>query len=268
MTPRRAALSFVLVIVSLFALLVAPPVWAKGVKAEKTTLEEDLEAKNWKLKLVLDYGGTPDRDVVPMSFSFKQTATYERSLTDESPNKPVTRTVPMTSQIPNNSEQEVAFSDPATGKRFSATKFPITLRRKDDFEAGEYELTIRVVGGATLGTVKLQLKGENKAIDRRSLNFSASVAGPKKKADVDPKSADAERKGGAAEDQGPDLSDIPAAPTAAKTTASSEASAPPPVPPKQGGCGCHVVGRSTSSGSAVLAVLGLTGLAARRRRRR
>jgi MYXO-CTERM domain-containing protein len=267
MPPRRAAFAFVAALLAFVSLFVAPPAWAKGVKAEKTTLEEDLDAHNWKLKLVLDFGSTPDRDVIPMSFSFKQTATYERTLTDESPNKPVMRTVPMVNQVPNISEQEVAFSDPGTGKRFAVTKFPITLRRKDDFEAGEYDLTIKVAGGATLGTVKLQLKGENKAIDRRSLNFSASVGAPKKKAEPEAKGAAPEKAGGAAEDQGPDLSDIPSAPKDAAASSTSEPNAPPPVPPKQGGCGCHLAGESPSGRLAGLSVLGVVAALVRRRRR-
>jgi uncharacterized protein (TIGR03382 family) len=242
---------------------------ARGVRAEKTTLDEDPDARAWKLKLTIDHGSTPDRDVVPMVFSFKQTATYERSLTDESPDKPVQRTVPMTNQVATNSEQEVAFSDPGTGKRFNATKFPITLRRKEDFEAGEYELTVKVVGGQTIGSVRLQLKGDNKPIDRRSLSFSPSAAGgAKKKAEPEAKAAEAAPKGGAAEDQGPDLSNIPDASKSSGTSRSSEPAAPPPVPPKQGGCGCHLVGEVSHTDSYAVAALGVAAFAAASRRRR
>lgn len=262
MTPH-AVRSLLAALVVIVAGLVARPAMAGGVKAEKSTLEENLEAHNWKLKLVINYGSTPDRDVIPMSFSFKQTATYERSLTDESPNKPVSRTVPMVNQVPNISEQEVAFSDPATGKRFSSTKFPITLRRKDDFEAGEYELTIKA-GGRTVGTVKLQLKGENKAIDRRSLSFGAGgVTGSGKKKDDAASKADApEKASGAAEEQGPDLSDIPSVPAEDAAVASEV----PAVPPRQGGCGCRVSGESPSGKVGLLSVLGLALAFSRRRR--
>jgi MYXO-CTERM domain-containing protein len=266
MTMRRLALSLTFACFSVLLSLLATPAFAASVKAEKTTLEEDPEAHNWKLKLVLDYGKTPDRDVIPMSFSFKQTATYERSLNDETGDKPVMRTVAMQNQVPNNSEQEVGFSDPGTGKRFPITKFPITIRRKDDFEAGEYELTIKVVGGQTLGTVRLQLKGDNKLIDRRSLNFSGTVAAPKKKAD-EGKGAVPEAKGGAAEDQGPDLSSIPDAPKSDRPASSADDHAPPAVAPKQGGCGCELAGTSESGPTAVVLALGF-GLAVALRRRR
>jgi|GEM_PF-656763 len=242
---------------------------ARGVRAEKTTLDEDPDTHAWKLKLTIDHGSTPDRDVVPLVFSFKQTATYERSLTDESPDKPVTRTAPLTNQTAMNSEQEVAFSEPGTGKRFNATRFPITLRRKEDFEAGEYELTVKVVGGQTLGTVRLQLKGENKPIDRRSLSFAPSAAGgSKKKVEPGAKAAEPATKSGAAEDQGPDLSNIPDASNSGATARSNEPAAPPPVPPKQGGCGCHLVGERSQTMSHGLALLGALALVVSRRQRR
>lgn len=272
MTLRRPRLALFFGLLSLVLSLLcgtSPALAARSVRADKTTLDEDPDTHAWKLKLTIDYGATPDRDVVPMVFSFKQTATYERSLTDESPDKPVTRTVPMTNQAANNSEQEVGFSDPGTGKRFNVTKFPITLRRKDDFEAGEYELTIKAVGGATIGTVRLQLKGDNKPIDRRSLSFSASVSGPKKKAEPEAKpEAAAAAKSGAAEDQGPDLSNIPDASKTPSSASRTEPAAPPPVPPKQGGCGCRVAGEPATPSGGLVFLVGIVVAAARLRRGR
>ncbi len=265
MTSPQSKVSFLFALFALFVCWVPSPALARGAKAEKTTVEEDPSAHSWKLKLILDFGSAPDRDIVPMVFSFKQTATYERALTDESKDKAVTRTVPMANQVPNNSEQEVGFSDSETGKRFAVTKFPITLRRKDDFEAGEYELTIKAVGGATLGTVRLQLKGDNKAIDRRSLNFGESVSAPKKKSDAASKEASASAHG-AAEDQGPDLSNIPDVPKALGEPSTSD-QAPAPVAPKQGGCGCEVAGVGPlSAGVLPFAVAFALALGARRRR--
>ncbi len=267
MTSLRARVALLFGLCSLFACLFASPAWARGVKIDKATIEEDPSAHNWKLKLSIDFGSAPDRDIVPMVFSFKQTATYERSLTDETGDKPVLHTLPMSNQVPNNSEQDVGFSDPGTGKRFPVTKFPITIRRKDDFEAGEYELTIKVVGGPSLGTVRLQLKGDNKVIDRRSMNFTGSLSPAKKQADPAAKGATEARKAGAAEDQGPDLSNIPDRAASAAAPDSSDDHAPPSVGPKQGGCGCELASASPplpGSWAAALA-LGLAVLARRRR---
>ncbi len=229
MIVRRAA-------IFLAVFLWSAPGLARGVSAQQQRIDENMDNHSWKLKLNLDYGAAPDRDIVQMVFSFKQTAIYDRVLTDASPDKPTPQTTPVNNATPMESQQEVDFRDDS-GKRQKITRFPIVLRRKDDFIAGEYELTVKIPGGGNLGVVRLQLAGENKPVDNRSLNFHADV-GAKKKPAV---SAKADKPSGAvaAEDQGPDLSDIPSVPGDAKPAAAGEgttdAAAPPPVE-KKGGC--------------------------------
>ncbi|MSP26780.1 MAG: hypothetical protein EXR75_16885, partial [Myxococcales bacterium] len=237
----------------LIALAVPSPAWAKGsVKLATNRAEED--ARAWKLKITIDYGSTPTLEYVPMIFSFKPVVMYERSITDASPQKPIENRVPLAGQTSLNLPMDVGFGDPATGKRFNTTKFSVRLTRDVEFEAGEYELTVKLVNGGTIGGVqRVVLTGENKIIDRRSLMFGVQSATVKKAASPAAAAEPQEKKGGAAEDQGPDLSGIGDAPT----DKLAEAPAPPPVPPKSGGCAVHLSARSVHDRSAS----GLTGIA-------
>jgi MYXO-CTERM domain-containing protein len=266
MIARRVALAVWASSLVLCALFSSRSADAAGVRAVNSRIEENTDTKSWKLKLKIDHGSVPDRDMVTMVFSFKQLSLYDRELTDESPEKPRQVTTPVPNPVPNISEQEVGFSDSATGKRYAVTEFPITLRRKSDFEAGEYELTIKIPGGRTIGTVKIQLVGENKVIDRRSLQFAGNVGGGKKAAVAKPPGDDSSDKKGpvAAEDMGPDLSNIPDTPGSSKKATPVET--PPGEGPKQGGCGCRVVGEPSDSRSWALCLLGFALLTARRRR--
>ncbi len=115
---RRVA--FLLVI-----LLISPPALARGVSADSARIEENLDNHAWKLKLTLDHGAVPDRDMVELVFSFKQTAIYDRELTDASPDKPTPRTTPLVNATPAESPQEADFRD-ANGKRQRITKLTIT----------------------------------------------------------------------------------------------------------------------------------------------
>jgi hypothetical protein len=237
----------------------ASPSWAAGsVKMTNTTVEES--DGSWKLKFTIDYGKMPHLAHVSMTFSFKQTAIYERSLTDDSPDTPVERTVVVHNAEPLNVPSDVDFSD-VQGKLFQVTKYGIKLTRDADFEAGEYELTVKEANGRKVGgTLRIKLKGKNKIINRKAMDFSSSAPKPKPKSDPEPVASDVNDDGSpvAAEDRGPDLSDIP-------DVSSDDGSDAAKVEPKQGGCGCEVVQPTETS---PLWIYGLAGLAVLRRRRR
>ncbi len=233
----------------------APAMAAGSVKLVKSTVEESDGA--WKLKFTIDYGKKPHLAHIPMVFTFKQTALYERSLTDDSPDTPVLRTVPVRNAEPNNVSVDVGFAD-AKGEMFKVTKFSIKLRRDADFEAGEYELSVKEsASGRKIGRkIRIKLNGKNKIINRKAMEFSAPK--PKPKPEKTSMEDVPEDEGPvAAEDRGPDLSDIP-------DVVDDDSDVPGKVEPKQGGCGCEVVApRSTTP--AWLA-LGLVGFAVARRR--
>jgi len=218
----------------------------------------------WKLKFTINYGRMPDLPHVPMMFSFKPTAVYQRSLTDASPDKPIMTRKPIVNGTPINLPMDVGFSD-MTGKMFKITKFGMTLTRDADFVAGEYTLTVRLTSGGHIGGPQhIRLKGNNKVIDRRAMVFTAKAPEKKPKDDKPAPGEDADSsEPHAAEDMGPDLSDIPDVPDDG-----SDPDAPPAVPPKQGGCGCEAVGRGAPGAGVWLAALGLGLVVSRRRLRR
>jgi MYXO-CTERM domain-containing protein len=248
---------WIALLVSLVALAWAEPAFARGsVKVTPSTVEED--EGTWKLKIQIDYGGKPDLGLVPMVFTFKQTVEYERYVDDTSPDTPLERSVPKPDAVPNAVPVDVSFSDPGTGEMFSTTKFNIKLRRDADFEAGEYDLTVKLSNGGQIGsTQKLKLKGKNKVQNRKSMDFGSGDNGPKPDPKPKPEPGSEERVG-AAEDQGPDLSDIP-------DSSDDDGSDGGKVKPKQGGCGCRVVGAGEAGGGLALLLLGVV-VAARRRR--
>ncbi len=227
--------------VALAVLVLAVPAVAAGsVKLIKSTVQEDSKGR-WKLKFTIDYGKVPHIGHIPMTFSFKQTAIYERYTDDDTGSTPATRTVPMRNAEPNNLPVDVGFSN-SKGEMFRVTKFGIALSRRNDFEAGEYELTVRESSGRKIGgKVRIKLQGKNKVINRGSLDFGSPKprAKSKPKPEVDPEES---RVRGPAEDMGPDLSDIP--------DVVDDDDQPDPVRPKQGGCGCHVVGAAPATPSS------------------
>jgi MYXO-CTERM domain-containing protein len=240
----------------LFAWLsVAPSVaWAKGsVKAEKTAVDE-VEG-NWKLSFIIDYGSMPDIQFIPVLITFEPVMLYERSLTDESGDKPVLTRKALQNQKTIDVSTDISFSD-GTGKMFKQTKFKITLNRSKGFEAGEYVMKIKKAdGGETLGSnVRLTLNGENKIVDRRSISFVGESSGKKK----DPPPAASSE---------PPPSDKPAdEPSPPPPNDPPPAEEPPPVPPKQGGCGCELAAGPERMPLS-LALAGLLGLFVLRRRR-
>src|SRR3990172_1499646 len=84
----RITLSAVLVALATF--LVAGPLLARGSArvAQSSVDEKDGE---WTLKFTIDYGGEPHMPHIPMRFSFKQTALFERFVDDTTGDKPATR---------------------------------------------------------------------------------------------------------------------------------------------------------------------------------
>ncbi len=253
-------------LVAASVLLVAMPVFARGsVRLKTTRIKENKRA--WKLKFTINYGSKPALAFVPMIFSFKRTVLYERALTDDSPKTPIERKVRLHNQTPINLPMDVSFGDTASGNIFKITKFSIKLTRDRDFEAGEYELSVRLASGGSIGRkVRIYLTGKNKPIDRRAMVFHDDRATPKKKkkpvADDNAMGDANTRK--AAEDMGPDLSDIPDDPVDGDGDA-SDAPGPPEVDPKQGGCGCQLPGRSLPTGAAWLGLLALGLVMVRRR---
>jgi len=262
--PRRAALLQALLAAFALAFALFSP--SHALAAGTVTLEnrepEEVNGR-WKLNFKFNYGKAPDVAYVPMIFSFTMTTLYERSLTDQSGEKPVLTRKPLQNQVPINESMDVGFSN-AEGKIFPTTKFDIPLRRDKGYEAGEYDLKItRASDGAQMGTtLKIVLKGDNEIIDRRAIVFS----GEKKKKKED-KPAEGEQK---KEGEANATSDSNTS-TESAATEDKPVETPPPVEPKKGGCGCRVAGVSetNSAAFATFATLALgLGVFLRKRSRR
>lgn len=260
--PRRSALLRVLFAVIALVLATGAPRLAHAVGTVNLQTKEPEEAnEKWKLNFTINYGSTPDIAYIPMIFSFTPTMLYERTLTDQSGDKPVIVRKPLQGQQAINLSMDVGFSD-ASGKKFSTTKFDFLIRRDKGFEAGEYDLKItRAEDGAQVGQIiKLKLKGDNPIVDRRAMVFS----GEKKKKTDEKKEGDTAAASEEKKDESAEAapSDAPAAGSDTPTEA------PPAEPPKQGGCGCRVAGEPSSApGAAGLASLLLGAIVALRRRR-
>jgi len=261
---RSVFLSVLTLLVALFASRVAEA--AASARADNATLTE--ADGRWKLKLTIDYGGTPDIQFVPMLFIFEPTMLYERSLTDESPEKPVVTKKPLQSMPTINESMDVGFSD-GTGKVFKVTKFDFVIRRDRGFEAGEYKLTIKFAdSGKTLGQpIRVVLNGDNVVVDRRSISFVGDKSGGGKKKPPPAPTGDGETTSSGDTSSG--ASDTPS-----DTSSASGGDAPADgdagtVPPKQGGCGCKTVGvgEPATTPWALFGAAAL-GLAWARRRRR
>ena len=78
-------------LLTLILLGLALPSFAGGsVRLAKTSVDEDKRGR-WKLKFTINYGKKPHIGHIPMVFSFKQTAIYERYVDDNTGNTPATR---------------------------------------------------------------------------------------------------------------------------------------------------------------------------------
>lgn len=232
---------------------------ARGsVKISDSRPKENKE--KWRLNLVIDYGSKPHLTYVPMVFEFVPTVYYERTLTDESPDKPINRKVPLHNQTPINVRMDVGFS---CGSEICArTKFSFKISRSADFKAGEYKLTVRLASGGTIGRAStLVLQGDNPVINRKAMVFHSDKP-VKKKAQPEPEKVDHDSRT-AAEDMGPNLDDITDDSTA--EDAVDEPPAPPPVDPKSTGCAVATPPNRSGSWFAWM-LMGLTGLLAVRAR--
>ncbi len=255
---RRAVLlrAFFTAIALAFVLFVPSHAFATGT-ITLTSKEPDEADERWKLYFSINYGSKPHIAYIPMIFSFTPTMIYERSLTDQSPEKPVITRLPLQNQISINESMDVGFSN-AKGEVFTTTKFDFVLKRSKGFEAGEYDLKItRAEDGAAMGQViKLKLKGENPIVDRRAMVF----AGDRKKKKPDEKkdeNADEKKDG-----EGDTSS---AASDSSSSSSETPTEGPPATPPKQGGCGCRVADESAGSSSALALLLLGASVAWRRR---
>jgi MYXO-CTERM domain-containing protein len=254
-TLRRFAL---LAAALLAALFVVTPALAAGTVTLASREPTEVDGK-WKLNMTIDYGSIPPIPHIPMIFSFTPTVLYERTLTDKSPDKPVLTRMPLQNQQGINESMDVGFAD-ASGKVFKVTKFDFVIRRDHGFEAGEYDLKIkRQDDGAQMGqTIKLILKGDNPVVDRRAITFAGEK--PKKKADADKPKEEKKEEAAPAEEKKEE-------PKPEEASADPNAPAPPAVPPKQGGCGCKVVGEEGTNPLGVGVALALAAVVVIRRRR-
>jgi len=244
---RRAVLfrAFFTALAMAFVLIVPSHAYAVGTVTLATKEPQESDGK-WKLNFTINYGGKPHIAYIPMIFSFTPTMIYERSLTDQSPEKPVITRLPLQNQVSMNESMDVGFSN-AKGEIFNVTKFDFVIKRAKGFEAGEYDLKItRAEDGAQMGqTIKLKLQGENTIVDRRAMVFSGEK---KKKPEEKKEEASDEKKEGDAAASGDSSGDSSA-------SGETPSEAPPAVEPKQGGCGCRVADASMGSSAALATLL-------------
>jgi len=259
MTHQQARSRMIGLILAVFALVATSrSAFAGGTVTATPAVLEEVEGQ-WKLKLKIDYGSMPEQQYIPVLFGFEQVVLYERSYTDEGGDKPVLNKKSLVNQPLINVDQVIGFSD-GTGKLFKGTNFNFAIRRDRGFESGEYMVTIKKSdGGAALGQkFRITLKGDNPVVDRRAISFVGDK--PKKKEDKPKPAATADPSTENAS------ADVPAGDD---TSSTGSGEPPPPVDPKQGGCGCKVVGEPHQAGlNSLLLGVGAVGLALHRRRRR
>ncbi|MEB2312670.1 MAG: MYXO-CTERM sorting domain-containing protein [Sorangiineae bacterium] len=212
----RAMARLLLGAVALLVLSFATTALAAGRTQWTNTHPKEREDESWRLEVAIFFTKAPDVPSVPMKFEFKPTMYYARDMMDG--DKIVTRKVPRENEQDIIEGVDVGFLDPSNGKIQPRTKFSFKVTRAHGFEAGEYKVSIRDTrNGQIIGTpITLYLEGENKVVDRRTMDFSAS-GGTKKKEDM--KRVD--RDG--------DIKDDPNAKQAQKPAASDDASGAEPA---------------------------------------
>ncbi len=265
-----AARRFVLVFCQLAVILLCSSSALAGGRIEwKTTAVKERDDKSWRLEVAIYMPKAPDVPHVSMKFEFQPTAYYARDMTDG--DKLVEHTVPLTDRQSLIESVDVGFLDSGSGKIEARTRFTFKVTRAHGYEAGEYKVTIKDTrNGQTVGTAQtLKFQGENETIDRRAMVFASK---DKKK---DEKKDGGDSGGDKPKDDGDGAKNAPAddapkadAPGAEddKPVKSDDDKAPPPVEGKPGGCGCKVAGGEQSSLGGLLALVGVTAFAARRRR--
>ena len=255
---RHRSGTFLLRAVLLLAcLLFAGPALGAGRVEWKTKSIEERDNKSWRIEITVYLAKAPDTASVPMKFEFQPTAYYERAMMDG--DKLVERTVPLEHQQSIIETVDVGFLDPGTAKIQSRTKFSFKVTRAQDYNAGEYKVTIYDVrNNSKIGApVNIKLLGENEIIDRRAITFSGEKK--KKKKDEEKKDEAAEGEGDgdtekAAEGEGEAADDGDAEQMDLQDTDDEELENDGEVKEKPGGCGCRMAG-TPASPHALLGVL-------------
>ena len=258
----------------LFAVIAGVVLFARPAQSAGGTFKlksnDDTEVSGaWHLYVTIELPKAPLTAHQPMKFVFTKTAVYERSLVDGR-NDPVLNVQTVNDPTPAVENLDVDFADPS-GKIFKGTRFDFGLTRTRGFEAGEYQVELRMSDGTNIGGKQaLKLKGDNPVVDRRAIAFN-----PKDKSIKKVEGYDA----GAPSQPGGGGNDTPAAggngevtPTGtAKPFVSDEGykeTDEEKIKTRPKGCGCDVPG---IGGPGLLAWLapfaGVAAMATRRRRR-
>jgi len=264
---RQALLALFAVVVTAFVLAFSTAADAAvGVFKLKSTEVNEVSGA-WHLYVTIELPKAPLTAHQSMKFLFTKTMVYERSLIDGHA-EPVINRQALQNQTPSVESLDVDFADPS-GKIFKGTRFDFGLTRARGYEAGEYKVEVRTSDGTTIGaTANLTLKGDNPVVDRRAMAFNAKEKSIKKVEGYD---------GGANQAKNDD-------PTPANNNGPSEVTPTGTATgfvPKEGmqeteeekiktrpkGCGCEVVGQ-TSSGAALFSLLPLLGVGVLAHRRR
>ncbi len=225
-TVALFALALLTVCLSSSAFAAGRVVW------KKTTIKERLDRHSWLLKMEIYLPRAPQVSYLPVKVEFKPTAYYERTLVDGK-DEPIERTVPLRNQPSLIESVDVGFKDPGTNTIQKRTRFQFKVKRKNDYVAGEYRVTIKNARtGQRIGSpTTLRFKGENPVVDRRSMDFSRR---PKKQA----KEKEEEAK---PTQDAQDEPETPAETEEAMTSEEPEAPAeagnePPAIKERPGGC--------------------------------
>ncbi len=266
MRNNRIVFCFLAIVLGFFG--VARDAWAAGAFRLKSPEAQEV-AGAWHLYTTIELPKPPLTAHQAMRFVFTKTVVYERSLVDDHEG-PVTGRQVVQNLSPSSESLDVDFSDPS-GKIFKATRFDFGVTRARGYEAGEYRVELKTSDGVAVGSVEhLVLKGDNPAVDRRSIAFSAKDPKVKKVGDLD---------AGAAASTAQRDYDASALPTG-EVAASGNA---PTFVPKEGyertpeeniktrppsGCGCTEAGTRAPTASWSLVPLGAAVLIRLLRRRR
>ncbi len=256
--------SFLVALLTFATLLtVSSAAFAFGNFRFKQTRVEEQDEK-WKLDMDVDYGSTPHIGHIPFDFVFELKTYYEYSIEDRD-KEPLIRPKPQREQQPQRLPLDIDFSD-ASGKVWQKTRFSVSIRRKDNFEAGEYRLTIRRSSdGAQLGQpITMVFNGRNQLIDRRTMVIPEGGGHRKSAADGGTQDAGEASNTGETEATKEDT----AAGAMADQDAGAQVDTPPAIEKRPGahGCGCEVPAARTSLSAASMALLAGLVVALRARR--
>jgi hypothetical protein len=266
MNRARSVLHIGLALLSaaMLVLLTSPAYAAGSFKLKSSEVSEVSGA--WHVFVTIELPKAPSTAHTPMRFLFTKTVVYERSLVDGK-SEPVLNRQSVQSATPTVESLDVDFAD-ASGKLFKITRFDFGLTRQRGYEAGEYKVELRNSDGVTIGSpATITLKGDNPAVDRRSIAFNASNKSIKKVGDHD---GGVQKVGQNSEDPAPvnNGGDVQAVGSAAPFISPEAYNKTPEeeMKTKPGGCGCDVPGVSDFGVAGFGAIVaGITILAQRRR---